>query len=253
MLSLVASIFELRHFELLAMPRTVAELYDVATKAMLDRATPVLAQGHEVDDLTPLVAEICFQAHVNEDRVISEAHLQAAAREVPAGMRALQTFRERILQDKLPLFTLLQAEPLQVQAAHLSFQEYLVARALCQGTRRMATPAWQLSVFWANTLKLGGEMGAPFGKGLLQAAHANGEVLDLGPRGGRLGGDRPTALLAVAHIAQVVRSMDVSGAKLSVHEAATIADAVATSPSLREVRRRAPLHPPCSHWPLRRT
>ena len=238
MLSMVASIFELRHGDLGAMPRTVAELYDVATKAMLDRATPVLAEGRSIDDLTPLVIEICFQAHLTEDRVISDTHLKAAAHQVQAGPRALPTFRERILQDKLPLFTLLQAEPLQIQAAHLSFQEYLVARALCQGTRRMLTPAWQLSAFWGNTLKLGGEMGPTFGKGLLYASKANGEVLDLGPRGGKLGGDRPTSLRAVSHIAQVVRSMDISGAKLSVQEAAMIADAVVTSASLREVRRR---------------
>ena len=242
MLSMVASIFELRHGDLGAMPQTVAELYRVATEAMLDRATPLLAQGRSADDLTPLVTEICFQAHLTEDRIISERHLQAAA--LSAGTRALQAFRERVLQDKLPLFTLLQAEPLRIQAAHLSFQEYLVARALCQGTRRMDTPAWQLRAFWGFALQLGAEMGESFGKGLLYAAGTKGEVLDLGPRGGKLGGHRPTALRAVACIAHVVRSMDLSAAKLSAQEADTIAEAVASSPSLQNVCHRVPSPPP---------
>jgi hypothetical protein len=227
MLSLVASIFELRRFELAAMPTTVAELYGVATKAMLDRATPALTQGREVDDLSPLVIEICFQAHLSEDRVISDTQLQAAADAVPEGRRLLPALKARVLQDKLPLFTLLQVEPVQIQTAHLSFQEYLVACAICDGTRRMPTPAWQLSAFWENTLKLGGEMGTPFGKGLLHAARAGGEVLDLGPRGGKLGGDRLTAMQAVVQIAPAVRSIDLSGVtQLSPSEARMVANAL---------------------------
>ena len=42
--------------------------------------------------------------------------------------------RERVARDELPLLSLLQAEPLQVQSSHLSFQEYFAACALRDGT-----------------------------------------------------------------------------------------------------------------------
>jgi hypothetical protein len=258
MLSLVASIFELNKSNLSSMPKTVAELYEAAIQAMLDRDRPKngvshtvqpTTYGHEVDDLA---VEICFRAHLTEQRIISETHMMDAARQLDAGWRALQAFKERVLHDQLPLFTLLQEEPLEIQTAHLSFQEFLVARAICKGQRAMAVPAWHLSEFWSNTLKLGGEMGDSFGKGLLEAAKGcskgtKGDGLYLGPggdriageldpKGNRIPGDRPTALQAVACIAQVVSNQNLSGVKnLDAQEAAVVAEAIVTSPTLIQV------------------
>jgi hypothetical protein len=44
---------------------------------------------------------------------------------------ALSEVRRRVKHDKLPLLSLLQAEPLKLQSSHLSFQEYFAACALC--------------------------------------------------------------------------------------------------------------------------
>jgi Ran GTPase-activating protein (RanGAP) involved in mRNA processing and transport len=65
-------------------------------------------------------------------RVACEAHLSEAMREV------LRTVRECVLVDALPLLSLWQSEPLQLQSSHLSFQEYFAAIALCEeGTERV--------------------------------------------------------------------------------------------------------------------
>ena len=59
--------------------------------------------------------------------------LHNACEQLPVEMRdALHTVRERVAKDELPLLSLLQAEPLQLQSSHLSFQEYFAARALCE-------------------------------------------------------------------------------------------------------------------------
>ena len=48
----------------------------------------------------------------------------------PQPREALADVRNRVARDELPLLSLLQAEPLQLQSSHLSFQEYFAARAL---------------------------------------------------------------------------------------------------------------------------
>ena len=122
---------------------------------------------------------------------------------------ALEQMRSRAMQDKLPLLSLLQAEPLLLQSSHLSFQEsdpahirarythahghacthtacaylsfqeYFAARALCEGTRLSGTPPWQWPVWWANALQLGREMGDDFARGLLRAAGVEPGELNL--------------------------------------------------------------------------
>ena len=104
--------------------------------------------------------------------------------------------RERVRRDELPLLSLLQANPLQMQASHLTFQEFFAVCALCEeGTVLQGVPPWQWPVWWANAVKMGEEMGAPFARGLLRAAGVKGDSLDLS--GGKLGGDRPTVLRVV--------------------------------------------------------
>ena len=48
-------------------------------------------------------------------------------------LEALRAVRERVAADKLPLLSLLQADPLQIQSSHLSFQEYYTACAIREG------------------------------------------------------------------------------------------------------------------------
>ena len=73
--------------------------------------------------------------------------------------QALSTIRTRVEQDRLPLLSMLQANPLHMQSSHLSFQEYFAACSICEGRRLAGSPPWQWTVWWANALRLGIEMG----------------------------------------------------------------------------------------------
>ena len=108
---------------------------------------------------------------------------------------ALQAVRTRVGQDTLPLLSLLQINPLQMQSSHLSFQEYYAARALCEeGTTLSGVPPWKWPAWWANAVELGAQMGESFGCGLMRAAGVTCDELNLY---GKLSGDMPTAAHAV--------------------------------------------------------
>jgi hypothetical protein len=120
---------------------------------------------------------------------------------------AVAQVRERVGQDRLPLLSLLQVEPLQMQSAHLSFQEFFAAQAICTGKYRLpegSPPPWQWPAFWANAVTLGSEMGDAFGKGLKQTVGVDDE-LDLSKK--LIGGDRPTMVAAVAQLMRVLVSL----------------------------------------------
>ena len=107
---------------------------------------------------------------------------------------ALDELWRRVAHDELPLLSLLQVEPLQLQSSHLSFQEFFCAQALCEGTRLSGAPPWQWPAWWKNVLVIGKDMGDTFAHGLLHAAGVEGEALDLSQK---LGGDRPTVLMVL--------------------------------------------------------
>ena len=201
------------------MPETIAELYEHASEAMLSRG------GASSKELRRLMQAVFFEAHVAQRREIEDWQLDEAALslelpEVLADIRerfkgqvkkgralrdacaqlspllreALKQMRERVANDKLPLFSLLETEPLKLQSSHLSFQEYFAARALCEeGTRLSGVPPWQWSAWWQNAVKLGSEMDG-FGSGMLRAAGVQGDALDLSRK---LSGDRATVLMAL--------------------------------------------------------
>ena len=218
MLSMTASVYELRQG--VGMPETIAELYKDASEAMLSRG------GASSKELRRLMQAVFFEAHVNQRREIEDWQLDAAALSLelperladiqewlkgkaakgralrdacdqllsPLLREALKQMRERVANDKLPLFSLLETEPLKLQSSHLSFQEYFAARALCEeGTHLSGVPPWQWSVWWQNVVKLGTEMDG-FGSGMLRAAGVQGDTLDLSRK---LGGDRPTVLMVL--------------------------------------------------------
>ena len=217
MLSMFASVYELRQG--VGMPETIAELYAHASEAMLSRG------GASSKELRRLMQAVFFEAHVAgqreiEDQQLDEAALslelpeelaairkrrngqaekghamsEACAQLPPLLREALKQVRHRVARDELPLFSLLQTEPLRLQSSHLSFQEYFAARALCEkGTRLSGVPPWQWSAWWRNAVKLGSEMDG-FGSGLRRAAGVQGDALKLS---NKLDGDRPTVLVAL--------------------------------------------------------
>ena len=191
MLSMTASVYELRQG--VGMPETIAELYKDASEAMLSRG------GASSKELRRLMRAVFFEAHVNQRREIEDWQLNAAALslKLPERREALKQMRERVANDKLPLFSLLETEPLKLQSSHLSFQEYFAARVLCEeGTHLSGVPPWQWSAWWQNAVKLGSEMDG-FGSGMLRAAGVQGDALSLSRK---LGGDRPTVLMVLCEM-----------------------------------------------------
>jgi Ran GTPase-activating protein (RanGAP) involved in mRNA processing and transport len=136
------------------------------------------------------------RAHMDAERLLAlDGAVQALRDEERA---AVAQVRERVGQDRLPLLSLLQVEPLQMQSAHLSFQEFFSAQAICSGKYHLlegSPPPWQWPLFWANAVTLGSEMGDGFGRGLLRAAGVMGDTLDLSQK---LGGDPPTVQIVLA-------------------------------------------------------
>ncbi|KOO29882.1 hypothetical protein Ctob_005215, partial [Chrysochromulina tobinii] len=152
MLSMVCSIAQLRVG--IDMPTTTAELYEVAAGAMLKRSGVPVS-----DDARALLQATFFEAHADEQRIITEAHLAAAAARIgmrigmPAAQRAADELRTLVARDGLPLVRLLEAKPLQMQAFHLSFQEYYAMRVIGEGSVQLPSFAW--GVWWMNAVLMG--------------------------------------------------------------------------------------------------
>ena len=99
------------------------------------------------------------------------------------------------------------------RAPHANF----AACALCEeGTALSGAPPWQWSATWANAITIGAEMGDEFGRGLLRAAGVTGDELDLSQK---IGGDRQTAMRAVAQLAVALTSLKYAAS----HSDATLA------------------------------
>jgi hypothetical protein len=97
--------------------------------------------------------EAACRTHMDAERLPAlDGAVQALRDEERA---AVAQIRERVGQDRLPLLSLLQVEPLQMQSAHLSFQEFFAAQAICSGKYRLpegSPPPWQWPAFWANAV-----------------------------------------------------------------------------------------------------
>ena len=152
MLSMIASIADLHTG--VAMHTRVADLYETASKAMLQRGTVS-------DAAAALLQATFFEAHAAQQRVITEEHLQAAAR-----LGAAAELRSLVANDQLPLVRLLQKEPLQMQAFHLSFQEYYAMRAVRDGA---SLPKFEWDAWWTNAVLMGVQTGDAFGERFAQA------------------------------------------------------------------------------------
>jgi ankyrin repeat protein len=168
MLSMVCSIAQLRVG--IDMPTTTAELYEVAAGAMLKRSGAPVS-----DDARVLLQATFFEAHADEQRIITEAHLAAATARIgmrigmAAAQRAADELRALVARDGLPLVRLLEAEPLQMQAFHLSFQEYFAMLAIGKGGVPLPSFVW--GVWWTNAVLMGVQAGgAAFGDAFVKAA-----------------------------------------------------------------------------------
>ena len=110
----------------------------------------------------------------------------------------------------------------------LAFQDYFAALALCEeGTVLSGAPPWQWSAWWANAVRLGSEMGDRFGRGLKRAAGVTGDKFELNHK---LGGDRPTALRALAAMRPSALSLRANG--IGCEEVAALEELVRTNTSL---------------------
>ena len=149
--------------------------------------------------------------------------LREAHDALPVELReALDAVRDRVRRGRLPLLSLLQANPLQLQASHLSFQEYHAARALCDGVKLPPGQLpWQWTAWWANVLRIGEAQGAAFQAGLRRAADV-GESLNLK----KLVANSLTALRAVLLLAETVSHVDLSDNDLDEADAAEVARAL---------------------------
>ena len=121
MLAMVASIAELRAG--IDMPETTAALYETAAKAMLGRAGAPPTKAAE-----KLLQSTFFEAHAAEQRIVTAEHGERAAQRL-GNEGAAAELLGLVRNDQLPLVRLLEAEPLQMQAFHLSFQEYYAMRS----------------------------------------------------------------------------------------------------------------------------
>jgi hypothetical protein len=237
MLSMVISIFQSKKGTDSAMPATITELYKTASKAMLERVDRkergAAASTAAVPHLTSLLEAMFFEAHAAEARDFGEEQLNRAAlalfapaklsnldrnpdsylnfaAELPTkANEVVRAVRERVAQDRLPLLSLLEAEPLLMRSSHLSFQEYFTVSAICTGKFKLPSrsPPWRWGAFWVNVVKLGRENGDRFRSGLLHAAGVEGNELNIS---GKLGGDRPTVLAVVCALLGLLRVLDLS-------------------------------------------
>ena len=161
MLSMLASIAEVRVGR--EMPKSVADLYQVATDAMLKRAKRQIDPTSEptVRNLDKLLRLVFMHAHRVGRRVINSELITAAI-----GSDAPWLERQ-IRHDRVPLLSMLQTDPLEVQAPHLSFQEFMVALAIQDDATKLPVQSLEkLDAFWANVIRLGSGLGEQFGNAI---------------------------------------------------------------------------------------
>ena len=153
------------------------------------------AGGGSAIGLAQLLQAVFFEAQSEGARVITARHLRAAAQKVANGGPLMEALKELALTERMPLLSLLQTRPLELQSTHLSIQEFYAARAICEGAV-LSTPLWQLPAYWANTVRLGLDMGDAFGRALVRSAGKAFEGSTVKVE--QLGGDRRTSATAVA-------------------------------------------------------
>jgi ankyrin repeat protein len=165
MLSMVISIAELRQG--MAMPTSTVELYELASTAMLARSGHGSGRPEISNGARALLQAVFFEAHSAQQRIITEEHLSAAIKRIGAEHSALAELRALVAHDSVPLVRLLQVEPMQMQASHLSFQEFYTVQAVSAGA---GLPNFEWNAWWTNVVLMGVQMGEAFGVSFAQSA-----------------------------------------------------------------------------------
>ena len=251
------------------MPETIIELYRVASNAMLNRLQRKERGDASADipDLRELLEALFFHSHGAERRIIRESDLETATlglampdalfeiqsctrvgdersaavhkamgRLPKAKVDAIASICERVRADRLPLLSLLQAVPIEMQSSHLSFQEFYAANGISKGyilPPESAAP-WRWSPWWANTLRLGNEIGEAFETGLLRAAQIDPNASQLDLRA-LVGGHRPTSFQALLMICAAMPFVDLRDNLITDDEVATLADALLRSKRITRI------------------
>ena len=97
-------------------PWTTAQLYRLASEAMLERDGVMAAEN--AAEFRRLLQAMFFEAHVSQRRTIGEAHLERAVVVSGASPEVAAEFRRRVTSETLPLLSL----PLyRYQTAELHF------------------------------------------------------------------------------------------------------------------------------------
>ena len=142
---------------------------DSATSATEDATPETTDQRNAVVRAKRLTAP----AAVNGKGIYKSVVKAAAAAVSHAKSHAKnELLKELVIREKVQLLSLLQAEPFEMQAAHISLQEFFVARALLRGEDTFILPMlpWQLSGQWANIVEFGCDAGDVFAQALLRMA-----------------------------------------------------------------------------------
>ena len=225
-------------------PNTLAPLVRLPTEEVVRALYPESTPTADAALLRRLLEALFLESHVCEpvisDRALDEAALAVEMPTVLAefrmraakGHRAvpptagdvrracyplsermkqlLETMRDAIARDEMPVLRRVSAAPLQAKA-ELHVQELFTARALCdESTRLPGEPPWRWDAHWANTLAIGAEIGTLFSRGLLHSAGVGSSVEGHLSLRGQIGGDRLTALRAVLMLTHSLTSIDLS-------------------------------------------
>ena len=261
--------------EKIEMPRSVVELYQVASTTMLDRLerkerSDTAPRGIiPIPHLRKLLEAAFFQAHAAERRILRRGDLETAALGLsnPEELKAIQLrtsgpegrderaaavkaackqlpaarqeevsgICERVRQDRLPLLSLISALPIEMQSSHLSFQEFFCAQAICKG---YALPP-EASAPWCWSPWWGNtlRLGNEIGKEFETGLlNASAEAgTTMLNLRAHVGGHRPTSFTAIGLLLRAVVSVDLRDNRINDEEAVVIADAMSRTESLTKL------------------
>ena len=194
-------------------PTSVTGFLNLAIDAMLSRVDVAERAGPAdavfVLEQRAILEALAIVAHASgrSGRDVREAELVGHLE----GRTELQgvwlIMRRKLALGSLPLLSVLCAKPLSLSISHISLQEHLATRAICNGRWPANMPKpWAWSEWWRGIAKLGcedDELRAPFGTALLVACKTQDLVIE------HVSGHAPTvadALLAMVRQAHAAGS-----------------------------------------------
>ena len=173
MLSMVISLYKSGSGSL---PSSRFELYDKAVNTMLMRfdvknLDEVRAQPFDRDAVERLLAKLALHRHPTRDKDISSETVEEVVRDDKSLRLAWQHIEAQVVVGRFSILSCLDPSPLKLRFAHLSFQEFLVAKDWVRHhdedkTRpfRLAGSSLPLPVllndgWWHNTMRMACEKG----------------------------------------------------------------------------------------------